>query len=239
MKEFVQIPSQKSVIQFYDNVYETSGLKDPSRLYEWILKILNPTPRKKILDIACGEGNLLCCAEKAGLIPVGVDLSRSALKHIQKKSPRSSVWNSDGEELPFKKHSFDYVTSLGSLEHYRNMENGLDEMRRVLKQDGLACIMVPNKFWLGDVLEVMRFGECSSGFQIIERHGTKLEWKKLIESRGLKDEKIYRYNKPYPLWVASSWKIKSIRKFIWRRFFNFICPFNLSLEFVYLCRPQN
>ena len=44
------------------------------------------------------------------------------------------------------------------------------------------------------------------------------------------------YTRSYPLFDASTRKIKSIRKFLWRRLFNALTPLNLSLEFIYLCR---
>ena len=140
--------------------------------------------------------------------------------------------------MPFPDGAFDYVTSLGSLEHYRRIDQGLREMARVLKPDGLACIMVPNVFWLGDVLEVLWRGERSSAFQVIERHGTRRGWQALLETHGFVVERTRRYNKPYPLFEPSTWKVKSVRKFLWRGMFNALCPFNLSLEFVYLCRKS-
>ena len=230
------LPSQNDVQAFYDRTYRDQGLADPQHIYRRIIRLLYPLPRQQLLDVACGEGHLLYHAQQAGLTATGVDVSFEAIRRSQRRCPGARLAVGAGEQLPFADEAFDYVTSLGSLEHYRDMDAGVREMARVLKPDGLACIMVPNVFWLGDVLEVMGRGECSSGFQIIERHGTRRGWQRFFEGRGLAVEGTFRYNKPYPLWTGPGWKIKSVRKFLWRRFFNAVCPFNLSLEFMYLCR---
>ena len=231
----IQLPSSRMVQSFYDRVYREHGLSDPGSLYRRIIRLLQPVPGRTLLDVACGEGHLLACANRARLMPTGIDLSPEAIRRAMTRCPQASLLVGDGEHLPFPNGTFDYVTSLGSLEHYRSMERGLEEMARVLKPEGLACLMVPNVFWLGDVLEVWRRGACSSEFQIIERHGTRRGWHALFERHGFVVHATQRYNKPYPLFAPPGWKMKSLRKFLWRSLFNALCPFNLSLEFIYLC----
>ena len=162
------LPTRQAVQAFYDRTYRDQGLADPSRLYRWIVKLLRPIPGRVLLDVACGEGDLLHYAHQAQLVPMGIDLSPEAIRRASTRCPQAKLSVGDGAQLPFPNAAFDYVTSLGSLEHYRDMEQGLEEMARVLTSDGLACSMVPNVFWLGDVLEVAWRGECSSGFQVIE-----------------------------------------------------------------------
>lgn len=237
MNDFA-LPSQEAVRAFYDRTYHAQGLADPASLYRWIIHLLHPIPGRAILDVACGEGHLLYYAHRARLIPSGIDISSEAIKRAKARCPDARLSVGAGEALPFPDGAFDVVTSLGSLEHYRHLGEGLNELARVLKPEGVACIMVPNVFWLGDVLEVMRRGACSSSFQVIERHGTRQGWQRLLEAHGFVIQRTLRYNKPYPLFVNSSWKMKSVRKFLWRNVFNWLCPFNLSLEFVYLCRKR-
>ena len=233
------LPSSQAVREFYDATYRTHGLSDPTFLYRWVIKLLAPVPGRRLLDVACGQGDLVWAAQQAGLRPCGIDVSVEAIRRARVRCPQATLVIGAGERLPFPDRHFDYVTSLGSLEHYRSMELGVREMARVLKPDGLACVVVPNVFWLGDVLEVWWRGECSSGFQVIERHGTRRGWQRLLEAHGLAVLHTYRYNKPYPLFAPASWKLKSLRKFLWRRLFNALCPLNLSLEFVYLCRKAS
>lgn len=232
------VPSPEDVRAFYDRLYQTQGIRDPLWLYRWIVRLLTPQPGQRLLDVACGEGHVLRFATQAGLIAEGVDISPEAVRMAKARAPRATVQVADGEHLPFPEATFDYVVNLGSLEHYLHMDVGVQEMARVLRPTGLACVMLPNTFWLGGVMEVMGHGGLGEDFQLIERHGTRRQWQQLLEANGLQVIRTVRYNKPYPLFDEETHKIKSLRKFLWRGFFNRACPFNLSLAFVYLCRQS-
>ncbi|MBI3021626.1 MAG: class I SAM-dependent methyltransferase [Candidatus Omnitrophica bacterium] len=232
------LPSQREVQVFYDLAYRQRGLADLPPIYRRIIRLLQPIPGRTLLDVACGEGHLVSYAHEAKLLPTGIDLSSEAIHRARARCPQAMLIVSAGEALPFRDASFDYVTNLGSLEHFRDMDRGLREMARVLAPDGTACLVLPNGFWLGDVLEVFWRGECSSESQVIERHSTRQGWQQLLGTHGFLAHRILRYNRPYPLFAGSTWKVKSIRKFIWRRLFNALTPFNLSLEFIYLCRKR-
>jgi SAM-dependent methyltransferase len=55
------------------------------------------------------------------------------------------------EELPFADESFDLVTALDVVEHLDDDVAGLQEMHRVLKNDGKTLIFVPAFMWLWGV----------------------------------------------------------------------------------------
>jgi ubiquinone/menaquinone biosynthesis C-methylase UbiE len=54
----------------------------------------------------------------------------------------------DGGQIPFPAGVFDAVLSFEVLEHVENESNTLNEIHRVLKQDGELVISVPNKGWV-------------------------------------------------------------------------------------------
>jgi SAM-dependent methyltransferase len=56
-----------------------------------------------------------------------------------------------GEELPFVDKSFDVIVSNHVIEHVRNADQHLSEIKRVLKDDGLAYLATPNRFWPWEV----------------------------------------------------------------------------------------
>ena len=129
------------------------------------------------------DAQLAAAVQPTGLIYFGVDISLSALQAAH----HQELAVSDGAHLPFHDESFDFVTSIGSLEHYLDMERGIHEMARVLKPGGQACVLVPNVFSLTwNVLRVWRTGDLADDDgQPIQRFATRKAWSRLIEDNGL------------------------------------------------------
>ena len=50
----------------------------------------------------------------------------------------------NGEQLPLETNSINKILSFGSLEHFDNIDAGLQEIGRVLTEDGTAIMVVPN-----------------------------------------------------------------------------------------------
>ena len=137
----------------YDKIFEGSHrLRDTDSFYRWILKKLNPIAHQRLLDIGCGEGILVDFAHKLGLISIGMDISASGIKIAQLGTGSKRFALANGENLPFGENSFDYITNIGSLEHFINPLTGVREMRRVLHPDGLAAIVLPNGYYLADII---------------------------------------------------------------------------------------
>ncbi len=102
---------------------------------------------KDVLDIACGEGygsNLL--AERASLV-IGVDISEQAIRHAESKYADKSnlrFFKGTCTDIPSPECTFDVVVSFETIEHIEQQEGFLQEVRRVLKQDGLFIVSSPN-----------------------------------------------------------------------------------------------
>jgi SAM-dependent methyltransferase len=112
----------------------------------------------------------------------GVDLSDQAVRLAKQVAPGARVAVGAGEALAFRDRTFDYVTCLGSLEHFLDMELGLREMQRVAKPAGRFCIMVPNQDFLGWKL----VGHQGTAQQDINENLLPLTaWRRLFERSGL------------------------------------------------------
>src|SRR5580698_806739 len=111
-------------------------------------------PDAKVLDLACGTGDLLIALEReAGRGLMGSDFCHpmltGAASKLGREGLRSMLVESDALALPFADASLDLITiSFG----YRNLANyraGLVEMRRVLRPRGALAILEftqpPNK----------------------------------------------------------------------------------------------
>jgi len=157
-----------------------------------------------------------------------------------KNSPSSKIILADGQKIPFQDNYFDYVTCLGSIEHYLDPDSGLKELSRVAKKDARFCIVLPNSISIDLFLEVLKTGKKpADDFQIIERSATKDEWVNLLEKNGISVELAFGSNLWPELFQEGSLKIKSVSKYIKRLPIKHFCPVNLAREFVLVCKKPN
>ncbi len=232
------ISDTKGLRDFYNSVYAKGDIRDNEKLYRWIVKLCDPKPGDKLLDIACGIGLVLKAGQESGLKTSGLDISDEAIKRAKIVSPESELVTGDGENLPWPDGSFDHVTSLGSLEHYLDPEKGIREIARMLKPGATAVIMLPNSYSFGEIIQAAFTGKSSDEWQAVERHATVLQWKDLLGKNGLKVRRIKGYNKYPEFFKPGTRKVKSLRKFIITCFFRYLTPFNLSQQFVYICEKK-
>jgi 2-polyprenyl-6-hydroxyphenyl methylase / 3-demethylubiquinone-9 3-methyltransferase len=103
----------------------------------------------KVLDCGCGRGFYLKVVSVAfpDLKLYGTDLNNNYLTTAQKtianKDVKLSVGNA--EDLSFNENYFDAVIASEILEHVENDGKVLEEIKRILKPNGIAMITVPNK----------------------------------------------------------------------------------------------
>ena len=159
----------------YDTFYRERSTRHPACYYRWLLRFLEPLRGRRLLDAACGEGLLVAEARRAGALACGVDLSTAALGLA--RTPPGLLAAAAGERLPFAAGSFDRVASVGSLEHYADVEAGARELFRVLAPGGLALVLLPNLFGLlWTVRHAARTGELFDDGQPLQRYATMREW---------------------------------------------------------------
>jgi SAM-dependent methyltransferase len=210
-------------------------------LARWLLNLIHPRPGSSLLDVACGDGALLAVARSEGVKGYGVDISDQAVRLACRTLGAGVAVAGDGESLPYPDGAFDYVTNIGSLEHYLDMERGAREMARVLKPGGLACILLPNAFGLTwSVWHAWRTGELSDdGYQPLQRYGTRRAWQTLLENNGLNVQRTVGYEQNWPRTADERrFYLARPKEFLLLLLSPFI-PVNLARCFVYLCTPHN
>ncbi|MCL1882995.1 MAG: class I SAM-dependent methyltransferase [Defluviitaleaceae bacterium] len=113
-------------------------------LYEDVIRLLSPSDSDNILDVGCGNGNVLnMLASCSGCTLAGVDFSESAIKSALSRnrkfvnSGRMNLVCQDMSSLPFPDSSFDKVYSINTVYFWNNLDDTLTEIRRVLKPNGL------------------------------------------------------------------------------------------------------
>ena len=110
------------------------------------IELLKNYSAKRILDVGTGRGEFLKVIEEGfseynelvgiDIKDTGFELAREGLKNSEKV--QLLVMNSD--EMTFEDNSFDAVCISNSLHHLPVDTNTLNEMKRVLKPDGLLII---------------------------------------------------------------------------------------------------
>lgn len=101
---------------------------------------------QKVLEIGCGTGIFTEKLSKTGAQITAVDISPYFIKKAKKKVDAENVKFivDDVEHLNFSDNSFDCVVGSSILHHLLNLENGLLEIKRVLKKNGKIVFTEPN-----------------------------------------------------------------------------------------------
>lgn len=113
------------------------------------VKMIAKYAPKRILDIATGTGDLAIRLAKS-LKPesvVGVDLSEQMLAIGQEKVRKEglagivSLSPADCMHLPFENEIFDCVTVAYGVRNFEHLQQGYEEMHRVLRSGGVLCVI--------------------------------------------------------------------------------------------------
>ena len=113
-----------------------------------LVKWLNEDSPKSVLDVATGTGDLAIAIQKGtGSHVIGLDLSQQMLNvGIEKVKANNlqtkiEMMKGDAENLPFEDNKFDGVSVAFGVRNFENLEKGLKELRRVVKEDGSVFIL--------------------------------------------------------------------------------------------------
>ena len=102
-----------------------------------------PSSSSRILDVACGTGDLsLTLFEITGARVVGTDFCRPMLEIAAGKTPKGlPLIEGDALALPFRDGTFEVVTIAFGLRNLASIDSGLAELRRVLKPGGWVAVL--------------------------------------------------------------------------------------------------
>ncbi len=113
--------------------------------YHYVLPLV---AGKKVLDVACGEGYGSALMSGPASEVTGVDISAQAIAHGRSAyAGRANLRLVEASctKLPFDDATFDVAVSFETIEHIREQSQFLDEVRRVLKPQGVLVLSCPNK----------------------------------------------------------------------------------------------
>jgi len=117
-------------------ILETLFLRERKRIVEGSGKSSG-----KVLDVGCGTGEFLKTMKAGGWETAGVEPSEERNKL---STEENKIYSAELTEIKFPGGGFDAVTLWQVLEHLPDPVKYLAEIRRLLKDDGILVLSVPN-----------------------------------------------------------------------------------------------
>ncbi len=145
----------------------------------------------------------------------GVDVDKETIEYAQQNYSSKNIQYllGNGESIPLKDGSIDVVVSYETIEHIKDYVKFMEEVKRVLKPDGLLLLSTPND---------IEYAE-GNHYHLHEFEYTEL--RKLIST-------YFKYHKDYfqTLWMYSSIVPKSMQNTEWYQDITTINTIPLSPE---------
>ncbi len=144
-------------IRHHDGVaggeYDASVLREYAyfdRVIRRYLRALRRDGFGRLLDFGCGTGRVTIPALQAGLSVIATDVSLGMVKRTREKlapslRSRAHFVVADGTRLPFRNQSFDAVVCAGVLHHLEDVEVGIGEQLRILRQRARIFVVEPSE----------------------------------------------------------------------------------------------
>lgn len=162
-----------------------SGIRiDHIGRYKFVAQFINPG--MNILDIACGigYGNYLIASSLRQVNVLGVDIEARAIDYANKhyKCDNNNFVVGDASQINFTENSFDAVVSFETIEHLHEPKLLIENVRKVLKNDGLFIVSSPNQ-------TTLPFDKTKFPFH--EQHFSSDELSKLLLDSGFEIVDVY------------------------------------------------
>jgi SAM-dependent methyltransferase len=101
---------------------------------------LSLVPGMRVLDVACGTGNLSLAAARAGAIVTGLDIAPNLIETARKRTSDAGLKiaydEGDAEQLPYADASFDSVVTMFGAMFAPQPDKAAAEMLRVCRPGG-------------------------------------------------------------------------------------------------------
>jgi cyclopropane fatty-acyl-phospholipid synthase-like methyltransferase len=152
--QMVRFDNSKDLGKWYDEKYTEMGggwkigEEGANKILDWIG--VKPGSEGLLLDVGSGDGDFVRTSAQR-IRSIGIDLSSVGVEYAVEFS--KAMGQKDAEflvaDIEQYQHmpTFDYITSLGSIEHCIHIHLALLSCFNNLKDNGLFYVLVPNEAW--------------------------------------------------------------------------------------------
>ncbi|MCH9022298.1 MAG: bifunctional demethylmenaquinone methyltransferase/2-methoxy-6-polyprenyl-1,4-benzoquinol methylase UbiE [Planctomycetes bacterium] len=147
-----------SVSQTYDLLNHLLSLNMDRHWRNRAVDFSGISPGQSVLDVCCGTGDMaLAYAQREPRLKkiIGVDfvepmleIARRKCQRFQEKNPTDTnhpltyQWTcADAQKIPLESEQFDHISCAFGIRNLQNVQQGLNEMYRLLKSPGRAVIL--------------------------------------------------------------------------------------------------
>ncbi len=139
-----EIHSRNIVKSGSDETFYTFAQSSAERgSHSWIANL--PLNRDKVLEIGAGGGEHIEFEKgKMNLKNyTALDIDKNFLNIISQRYPDVDLVESKADKTPFEDSTFTTIIAHGVLEHISSLDSTLQEVSRILKDDGKFVVLVP------------------------------------------------------------------------------------------------
>lgn len=114
---------------------------------DFVLTLFKSKNDHIILDFACGNGVMFPTLSGLFNFVVGIDLHTTAAVRLKNRFGLKNVFpvTANGLKLPFKNKSFSTILTASTLEHFKELDEVVREIARIIKPDGQLLLLVPTE----------------------------------------------------------------------------------------------
>ncbi len=135
--------SDEEITRRYEQLSHRGGLGD--EFNSRVVALAGDLSGKKVLDAGCGHGELLKhIGERWDCGLFGVDMVQERLDRATVIDGVDIRYSNIQEKIPFEDKAFDVSFSTEVIEHLKDPQSFLRELRRVTKPDGRIVLTIPN-----------------------------------------------------------------------------------------------
>jgi ubiquinone/menaquinone biosynthesis C-methylase UbiE len=183
--------------------YTTSSAHADQIILEKMVRLAHPDPSWNLLDVATGTGHTAFAFSPFVANVIGMDLTPEMLNEANKLKNQNNVVNvtfqtGNVHALSFPADKFDLITCRRAFHHFQNTALALQQMKRVLKPQGILLIddrSIPEDKDIDQIMNTLDILHDSSHI----REYNSSEWMIMLKTNGFEVVSSEVYIKHRPL----------------------------------------